>query len=167
MFASQIVTTYSGMKFQDFVKERIFDPLNMTSTTYSVAVANASGLLSQSWAFNGRRIPLSIGNPSSEDLVAGAGGILSNALDMVRISIQCPTSTPCQDLIMLPCRQNGPPQSLTAASTPCPIRLSYQLRSMNSPPRRVRLSLGTSRIPVHRSSAMAWAGSACRFSATM
>lgn len=94
MFASQIVTTYSGMKFQDFVKERIFDPLNMTSTTYSVAVANASGLLSQSWAFNGRRIPISIGNPSSEDLIAGAGGILSNALDMVRISIQHLTSRP-------------------------------------------------------------------------
>ena len=33
--AAHIIAVYSAQPFRDFVKERIFNPLNMTSTTYS------------------------------------------------------------------------------------------------------------------------------------
>ncbi|KAM5536134.1 hypothetical protein V8D89_010233 [Ganoderma adspersum] len=81
-FAAQIITEYSGKTFQEFVKERILDPLNMTSTTYSTQEANSTGHLSQSWAFVGRRIPIIIEDPATSNLIAGAGGVLSNAVDM-------------------------------------------------------------------------------------
>ncbi|KAI1784867.1 beta-lactamase/transpeptidase-like protein [Ganoderma leucocontextum] len=81
-FAAQIVTAYSGKTFQEFVKERIFDPLNMTSTTYSTQEANVTGHLSQSWAYIGRRIPIIIDDPATANLIAGGGGVLSNAVDM-------------------------------------------------------------------------------------
>ncbi|KAI0742294.1 beta-lactamase/transpeptidase-like protein [Daedaleopsis nitida] len=83
IFGSHIIATFSGKTFEDFVKERIFDPLNMTATTYSPQEANATELLTQSWAFNGRRIPFIFDEPTAE-LVAGAGGIISNAVDMAK-----------------------------------------------------------------------------------
>lgn len=83
-FGAHIISTYSKKSYQDFVKERIFDPLNMSSTTYSPQEANATGLLSQSWAFVGRRIPLVIEDPSTAKLIAGAGGVISDVVDMVR-----------------------------------------------------------------------------------
>ncbi|KAI0753784.1 beta-lactamase/transpeptidase-like protein [Fomes fomentarius] len=83
-FGAHIISTYSKKSYQDFVKERIFDPLNMSSTNYSPQEANATGLLSQSWAFVGRRIPLVIEDPSTANLIAGAGGIISNVVDMAK-----------------------------------------------------------------------------------
>ena len=82
-FAAHIVDTYSGKTYTEFVKERIFDPLNMTMTTYSTQEAEATGLMSQAWAFVGRRIPVVIEDPATATLVAGAGGVISNAIDMV------------------------------------------------------------------------------------
>ena len=84
IFGSYIIETFSGKTFEDFVKERIFEPLNMTATTYSPQEADATGLLSQSWAYNGRRIPFIFDEPAAQ-LVAGTGGIISNAIDMVRL----------------------------------------------------------------------------------
>ena len=58
----------------------------MASTTYSTQEANSTGHLSQSWAYLGRRIPIVIEDPSTANLIAGAGGVLTNAVDMVRPS---------------------------------------------------------------------------------
>ncbi len=83
IIGAHLVSTYSGLAFRDFVQQRIFDPLNMTSTTYRGDEAEASGLLSHSWDAQGRRIPYWFrGEPLSE-LIAGAGGIISNTIDMV------------------------------------------------------------------------------------
>lgn len=113
-FAAQIITEYSGKTFQDFVKERILDPLNMTSTTYSAQEANSTGHLSQSWAFVGRRIPIIIEDAATSNLIAGAGGLLSNAVDMVRAS----SSTACSHLLTsFNFRANGQLQSSTGALT--------------------------------------------------
>ena len=85
-FGSHIISTYSGKPFQDFVKERIFEPLNMTTSTYAYAEANATGLMSQAWAYVGRRIPTTpYEDPVTANLIAGAGGLISSAVDMVRI----------------------------------------------------------------------------------
>lgn len=40
---AEIVSTLSGMPFTDFVQKEIFDPLNMTTTTYNSTVAKESG----------------------------------------------------------------------------------------------------------------------------
>ena len=87
VLASHIVSTYSGMPFRKFVQERIFDPLGMNATTYSPVVAGKSGLLSQQWsseAAGGRRISYWVSTEVREEFIAGAGGIISTAVDMVR-----------------------------------------------------------------------------------
>ena len=86
IFSAEIISKYSGKTYQEFVKERIFDQLNMTSTTFSVQEANGTGHLSQSWTYFQRRIPIILEDPTAANLVAGAGGILSNAVDMVSLS---------------------------------------------------------------------------------
>ena len=84
MFAAHIIDTYSGKGFADFVRERIFEPLGMASTTFSVEEAMDSGNMSQAWAStNGRRIPLWLTEEVPTRLISGAGGIISNAVDMV------------------------------------------------------------------------------------
>ncbi|KAI0742270.1 beta-lactamase/transpeptidase-like protein [Daedaleopsis nitida] len=80
---AHIVSTYSGTPFRDFVQERIFGPLDMTSTTYRANEAETSGLLSQGWGLEGRRIPYQFTGDTLSEFVAGAGGILSNTIDMV------------------------------------------------------------------------------------
>ncbi|RPD58613.1 beta-lactamase/transpeptidase-like protein [Lentinus tigrinus ALCF2SS1-6] len=80
----EVINRYSGKTFQEFVAERIFVPLNMTSTTYNLTAAEASGQLSQSFIFSGRRIPMIFDGPVTANLVAGAGGIISNAIDMAK-----------------------------------------------------------------------------------
>jgi hypothetical protein len=67
------------------VEERIFSSLGMTSSTFSPNKAEASGKLTQGWTKDGRRLP----EWFTEDtafLKAGPGGIISNAIDMVRSS---------------------------------------------------------------------------------
>ena len=56
----------------------------MTSTSFSAQEANSTGHLSQGWSFVGRRIPLILEDPNTANLIAAAGGGLSNAVDMVR-----------------------------------------------------------------------------------
>jgi CubicO group peptidase (beta-lactamase class C family) len=81
--AAHIISTYAS-SFTTFAKARIFDPLNMTSTTYSLSEAVSSGQISQAWTSigNGRRIPHWFDDELNQ-LVAGAGGIISSATDMV------------------------------------------------------------------------------------
>lgn len=83
MIASRIITMYTG-SYTSFVKERIFAPLNMTSTTFSPNEAAKSGKLTQSWIQEGRRIPQYITEETAE-IHAGPGGIITSALDMVTI----------------------------------------------------------------------------------
>lgn len=70
------------MTYEDFVSERIFIPLEMSSTTYSHSEAMATGRLSQSWTASGRRVPLWLGNEATTAW-AGPAGIISDVIDMV------------------------------------------------------------------------------------
>ncbi|KAJ7060513.1 beta-lactamase/transpeptidase-like protein [Mycena amicta] len=80
---SYVVSKYSGMTYRDFVEQRIFKPLNMTSSTMHPDVANATGRFSQTWSpLNRRRIPFFLSEHSA-DLMAGAGGVISDVEDLV------------------------------------------------------------------------------------
>ena len=57
MLGAHLVSTFSGSSYIDFVKNRIWDPLDMSTTTYSPAEAARSGKLAQAWTPEGRRIP--------------------------------------------------------------------------------------------------------------
>lgn len=70
------------MTYEDFVYERIFLPLGMSSTTYSHAEAIATGRLSHSWSASGRRIPMWLGNEATTAW-AGPAGVISDVVDMV------------------------------------------------------------------------------------
>ncbi|KAH9922373.1 beta-lactamase/transpeptidase-like protein [Fomitopsis serialis] len=78
---AHLISTYSAMPYEDFVTERIFLPLGMTSSTYSRAEAMSTGRLSQSWTASGRRLPLWLGNNASKAW-DGPAGIVSNVIDM-------------------------------------------------------------------------------------
>ncbi|KAI0070056.1 beta-lactamase/transpeptidase-like protein [Panus rudis PR-1116 ss-1] len=91
-----IVGKYAGQPYPAFVKSRIFSPLNMTSSTFSGTEAAATGNLSHAFVVpydpsgngtNGtpkRRIPFWFSDEDEEGLLAGAGGIVSNAIDMTK-----------------------------------------------------------------------------------
>ena len=84
ILASHVVALYSDMSFEDFVRRRIWEPLNMSSTTYDINKASSSGLLTQAWASNGRRIPnIFEQHPGASFVAAGAGGIISTVEDLV------------------------------------------------------------------------------------
>lgn len=83
MLASRIITHYTG-SYTSFVKDRIFIPLNMSSTTYLPSEAVASGEMTQSWTKQGRRISQWFTDETTE-LHAGPGGVISSAEDMVCI----------------------------------------------------------------------------------
>jgi CubicO group peptidase (beta-lactamase class C family) len=85
--ATAVVQKYAGMPYPEFVTQRIFKPLNMTTTTYFSAHVRKLGLLSQSFGEGSRRIPYWF--DGREDLIAGAGGVLSSAEDMVCHDIPC------------------------------------------------------------------------------
>ena len=85
MLGAHIVSKYSGTDYRDFVQERIFKPLNMTSTTYHGDAAEATGLLSQCWNSDGRRISYILaGGDTVSKLMSGAGGAITSAVDLVR-----------------------------------------------------------------------------------
>ena len=81
MTAQEILTEYTG-SFTDYVRDRIFLPLNMTSTTYRYSEAAESGKTTANWGFNGRLIPWWFKDTTTE-LIAGAGGIITSAQDLV------------------------------------------------------------------------------------
>lgn len=82
MLGAHIISTYANMSYPAFVSTRIFDPINMTSTTYSPNRAAQSGNLTQSWSRDGRRIPFWFREDAIE-LNAGPGGVISNVEDLV------------------------------------------------------------------------------------
>jgi peroxiredoxin len=81
MLAQHLVERYSGQDLPTFVAERIFGPLNMSSTTYSSEAANNSGRLTQSFSSSSRRIPTWI-TATDIPLIAGAGSMLSTVDDL-------------------------------------------------------------------------------------
>ena len=85
MVGAHLVSQLSNVSYSDFVKTRIFEPLGMSSTTFSPSDAAASGVLTQTWTRGMRRIPFVFPDQTAE-LFAGAGGIVSNTEDMVRSS---------------------------------------------------------------------------------
>lgn len=87
--------------FESYIAEHLFTPLNMTSSTYSVAEAEASGNVAHGFGWdgqdptledqegqpgrNGMRIPMVpyFQRPGEEKTWAGAGGVLTSARDLV------------------------------------------------------------------------------------
>lgn len=81
---SHIIATYAGMPFTQFAQERILTPLNMTNAFYFPSRVPSNLNISQS--FSGpRRTELFSKDDRLAELVAGAGGILTNVVEMVRV----------------------------------------------------------------------------------
>lgn len=82
MLGSYILTKFAGEPTSSFVQKRIFDPLNMTSSTFSSVKAKENGL-SHSFASEGRRIPFWFHEEWIE-VLSGAGGVFSNTIDITK-----------------------------------------------------------------------------------
>jgi CubicO group peptidase (beta-lactamase class C family) len=82
MTAQHLVEKYSKKRLPDFVAERIFSPLNMTSSSYSPSSATSTGRLSEFYHL-GRRIPTFF-TEDDVSVMGGAGGILITAEDMMQ-----------------------------------------------------------------------------------
>ncbi|KAF5323782.1 hypothetical protein D9619_012929 [Psilocybe cf. subviscida] len=97
---SYLTQVLLNQTFESYVSEHLFGPLNMTSSTYSVAEAEASGNLAHGFGWdgedatledrtgepgkNGTRIPMVpyFQRPGEEKTWAGAGGVLTSARDL-------------------------------------------------------------------------------------
>ncbi|OJT12302.1 hypothetical protein TRAPUB_11169 [Trametes pubescens] len=84
ILGAYIIAKYANTSYPAFVTERLFKPLNMTSSTFWPSEAHASGKLSQAWTRTGRRTPFWF-TDEVVPLNAGAGGVISSAEDMARI----------------------------------------------------------------------------------
>ncbi|KAF7361230.1 Beta-lactamase domain-containing protein [Mycena sanguinolenta] len=71
-----------GSSYRDFLEERISLPLRMSSSTLYPNRAFESRKFTQSWTPSRRRIPFWMPEHTA-DLLAGAGGVMSNVEDMV------------------------------------------------------------------------------------
>jgi len=80
-----IVAKLTGMRYVDFVDKRIFKPLGMSSSTYSIDAAIRSGKFTGSWTYFGRSIPPWL-EEEFVDLMAGPAGVTSSVEDLVRQS---------------------------------------------------------------------------------
>ena len=85
MVGAYIVSTLTGMRYPDFVNSRIFKPLGMNSSTYSIQAALQTGRFTDTWTSFGRLIPPWI-EEEYVDLVAGSDGVISSVEDLVRDS---------------------------------------------------------------------------------
>ncbi|KAH9048273.1 beta-lactamase/transpeptidase-like protein [Lactarius hengduanensis] len=81
MVGAHVVAVLSGKQFSEFVEDRIFKPLRMTQSTYSVDEAVQSGKMSETWTPFGRRIPPWMDGLETE-LMAGPGGLISNVKEL-------------------------------------------------------------------------------------
>ncbi|KAF8180665.1 beta-lactamase/transpeptidase-like protein [Mycena galopus ATCC 62051] len=80
---SYVVSKLSGMAYQDFVEKRIMLPLNMTSSSLHPDRLSGSDKFSQTWTPSRRRIPFFLSTEQEAELIAGAGGVVSTAEDML------------------------------------------------------------------------------------
>jgi len=81
--ASYVVSTLSGLRFADFVSNRIFKPLGMNSSTYSIDAAVNTGRFTSTWTSFGRLIPHWL-QDEFIDLMAGPGGVISSVEELAR-----------------------------------------------------------------------------------
>jgi CubicO group peptidase (beta-lactamase class C family) len=77
-----LIPLYTNTSFTSFVSNRIFEPLNMSSTSYFPSFGQARGTAAHTFAKNGRRIP-NWATDTEADYNAGAGGVVSSAKDLV------------------------------------------------------------------------------------
>lgn len=92
--ASYLPSLLLNQSFESYIAQHMFEPLNMSSSTYSVAEAEASGQLAHGFqrsmedvlhGVNGTltaTVPY-FQRPGEETIWAGAGGVLSSARDLV------------------------------------------------------------------------------------
>ncbi|KAF8207383.1 beta-lactamase/transpeptidase-like protein [Mycena galopus ATCC 62051] len=80
---SYVVSKLSGMAYQDFVEKRIMLPLNMTSSSLHPDRLSGSDKFSQTWTPSRRRIPFFLSTEQEAELIAGAGGVITTAEDML------------------------------------------------------------------------------------
>ena len=83
---AHIVSALTGVHYPDFVNSRIFKPLGMNSSTYSINAALKTGRFSNTWTSFGRLIPPWV-EEEYVDISAGFGGVISNVVDLVRHAI--------------------------------------------------------------------------------
>ncbi|KAJ7651365.1 beta-lactamase/transpeptidase-like protein [Roridomyces roridus] len=90
---SYLPPTFLNQTFESYISQHIFDPLGMSSSTFSLAEAEASGNLAhgfywsmQDWlhGINGTRTAIDpfFQRPGEEKIRAGAGGILTSVRDL-------------------------------------------------------------------------------------
>jgi CubicO group peptidase (beta-lactamase class C family) len=89
MVGAYVVSTLSGKRFVDFVDCRIFKPLGMHSSTYSIDAAIRSGRFTSTWTYFGRLIPHWL-EEEFVDLMAGPAGVISSVEDLVRYAVWSP-----------------------------------------------------------------------------
>lgn len=82
MLGAHLISTYAGMPYTEFVKTRIWKPLNMSETTFYISEASKDSKMTQTWTGFGRRIPVWFSD-KEVPLNAGPGGVISNVIDMV------------------------------------------------------------------------------------
>jgi len=83
MAAAEILNKRVG-DYRTFITDKIFAPLNMSSTTFSEQQARNSGQFAQTWdGFSSRRIPYWFPEPTA-DFILAIGGLISNVNDMVK-----------------------------------------------------------------------------------
>jgi CubicO group peptidase (beta-lactamase class C family) len=83
MVGAYVVSTLSGMRFADFVSNRIFKPLDMSSSTYSIDAAVQTGRFTSTWTSFGRLIPTWL-QEEDVDLLAGPAGVITSVEDLAR-----------------------------------------------------------------------------------
>ncbi|GAA6009254.1 hypothetical protein JCM10207_004324 [Rhodosporidiobolus poonsookiae] len=89
--AAHLVATWANQSFPSYLASHIFQPLNMTSTTFSPHLDSPGSLARLSSSFNvlenGTAVEIPFGFNYSRDVLefnAGAGGIHSSARDMLK-----------------------------------------------------------------------------------
>jgi len=83
MIGAYAVSTLSGMRFADFVNNRIFKPLDMSSSTYSIDAAIQTGRFTSTWTSFGRLIPNWL-QEEYVDLMAGPAGVITSVEELAR-----------------------------------------------------------------------------------
>jgi CubicO group peptidase (beta-lactamase class C family) len=83
MVGSYVVSALSGMRYADFVNNRIFKPLGMSSSTYSIDAAIHTGRFTSTWTTFGRLIPIWL-HEEFVDLMAGPAGVITSVEELAR-----------------------------------------------------------------------------------